>query len=129
MRTKTQNITSGVFLTVHWYQGTTWKAWASAPGGKAVGTVHWSLVAGNVTVPAGVNQAVIQIRVESSGGSAWIDDIMMVDVASAAPPPEDTTPPTVAPTAPTAAGDGPQPDNARFSSNAIQALGKKPDQY
>lgn len=104
MHAKTERITSGVSLAVHWYRGTNWIAWRPAVGGKALGTSEWRVFAGEVTAPAGATNARVQIRVESIGGSAWIDDVAMVNPSSALPlpppPAADITAPTVAITAP-----------------------------
>ncbi|HEY7649720.1 MAG TPA: DUF4038 domain-containing protein [Methylomirabilota bacterium] len=105
MQARAQQITSGASLAVHWYNGTTWIGWRSAIGGTLKGTSDWKSLAGEVTAPNGVTAARLQIRVESIGGSAWADDVVMVDPASsglAASAAADTTAPVIALTAPVA---------------------------
>ncbi|MGH7312082.1 MAG: DUF4038 domain-containing protein [Candidatus Rokuibacteriota bacterium] len=104
MHAKTEGISSGATLAVHWYRGTTWLAWRPAVGGKAAGTTDWRVLAGEVTAPAGATNARVQIRVESIGGSAWIDDVAMVDPSSSPSPlpPAEITAPAPAIPAPSA---------------------------
>jgi Protein of unknown function (DUF4038)/Bacterial Ig domain/Domain of unknown function (DUF5060)/Putative collagen-binding domain of a collagenase/Carbohydrate binding domain len=103
MQARSEKITREVSLAVHWYRGSTWIAWRPAIGGTLTGTSDWKSLAGEVTAPTGATAARLQIRVESISGSAWADDVVMVDGASsAASTGTDTTAPTVTLSAPVA---------------------------
>jgi hypothetical protein len=77
MWVKTAAITHGVSLNVTWYDANNRSlSWSPAVGGKVTGTHAWRPIQGIVTAPAKAAKAIMQIRVESTGGSAWIDDIV-----------------------------------------------------
>jgi hypothetical protein len=77
MWVQTAAITNGVSLNVTWYDASNRSLnWSPAVGGKMTGTQAWRLLQGIVTAPANAARAVIQIRVESTGGSAWVDDVV-----------------------------------------------------
>jgi hypothetical protein len=77
MWVKTQAITKGVSLNISWRDASNRSlSWISSIGGKATGTNDWKQLLGSVTAPANAARAVMQIRVESTGGSAWVDDVV-----------------------------------------------------
>jgi len=75
---KTAAITQGVTLNINWYDASQrWLSWQTAVGGKVSGTTAWRQISGGVTAPAQARTAVVHIRIESAGGSAWIDDVRL----------------------------------------------------
>ena len=63
-------------LNINWYDATgVFISRDSAVGGSVIGTVDWKQLQGIVTVPSGATSARVEIRVESTGGTAWVDDV------------------------------------------------------
>lgn len=86
MWVKTAAVTQGVSLNVTWYDASNRSLpWTPAVGGKVTSTQAWRPIQGIVTAPTNAARAVIHIRVESTGGSAWVDDVVC-QAEGASPP-------------------------------------------
>lgn len=108
---KLQAITKLVEVDVFYWDahGNPLNAWGEAIGGRLTGTHDWTPLQGEVTVPPGAVTAVVQVRVMSRGGAAWVDAVTMraqqdTGVVAAAPPrePEHTPVPPQLPDQPAA---------------------------
>jgi PKD repeat protein len=78
MWVRTEGITDGVHLNISWRNGAgTEVQWESTIGGKVRGTHGWQEVSGEVTAPATSASALVQIRIISTGGTAWVDDVSL----------------------------------------------------
>jgi hypothetical protein len=88
MWVRTVAITQGITLAVHWHDATgSWLGWETMVGGNVTGTTPWHAITDVVTAPAGATSAMVQIRIESMGGTAWIDDVSL-QASNGAPEPE-----------------------------------------
>jgi hypothetical protein len=97
MWVKTQAITHGVSLNISWHDASgRYLSWMSSIGGKVTGTHDWRQLRGTVTAPSNAARAIVQIRVESTSGSAWVDDVVfrLVTAPALAPAPTPATTPT-----------------------------------
>ncbi len=96
---KTENITRFVELDVFWFneQGKQ-LAWNESVGGRVSGTQDCTQIGGTVTAPPDSAKALLEIRVMSHEGRAWVGSLDLRGPPRAAtPPPTDPPPPTEPP--------------------------------
>lgn len=94
---KLDRITRQVELDIFWYdaQGGELR-WSEAVGGRLSGTRDWTELRGTVTPPAGATSAVVQMRVLSQGGAAWLREDIRMQPQTTTAAPVTTPPPTPA---------------------------------
>ncbi|MGE3539328.1 MAG: DUF5060 domain-containing protein, partial [Candidatus Tectimicrobiota bacterium] len=98
---RTEGITGGVSLNISWRDAAGKPVqWTSEIGGTLRGTGPWRRLSGEVRAPSQARQAVVEVRIVSEGGTAWLDDALLAPAAALPPLTPPSTPPIETPVEP-----------------------------